>query len=74
MLQHSPRFLASPRFFALPLIALVVIMALAQASKATRTADSQSAAPRVYRAVTCASPADAGLACAVADTAARHVR
>jgi hypothetical protein len=67
MLKLSPRCLLSPRFLALPVIALSVIVALAQASRETHTLGTQIATSKVYRAVNCASPVNAGHAsCAIA--------
>lgn len=56
MFNPSTRFLLSPRFFALPLIALAVIVALAQATSRTPSNGTQVAAP-IIRANTCATPA-----------------
>jgi hypothetical protein len=56
----------SPRFLALPAIALTVIVALAQAHSGAPAADA--AVRTVHRAVNCALPS-AHAACAVADRA-----
>jgi hypothetical protein len=76
MLNLSPRFFLSPRFLALPLIALGVIVALAQTGKHAPTANTHMAAPKIYRALNCANPANAmQAACAIAaDDTIRHVR
>ena len=76
MLSLSPRRIFSPRFLALPLIALGVIIALAQTGKQNPSAGGQLAAPKIYRAVNCANPvnaAHAGCAVATGDTLT-HVR
>jgi hypothetical protein len=65
MFKLSPRLFLSPRFFALPLIALAIIVALAHANS-TRISGTQVAAP-IIRATTCATPGKAAdPACAVA--------
>ena len=57
----------SPRFLALPAIALTVIIALSQAHSGAST--SAEAAPSVLRAVSCAMPSAAfEAACAMAGT------
>ncbi|HET9904213.1 MAG TPA: hypothetical protein VFQ27_10995 [Xanthobacteraceae bacterium] len=67
MLNLGPRFLLSPRFLALPLIALGVIIALAQTGKSPKPTATQVAEPRIYRAVNCTNPANAGHpACGIA--------
>jgi len=56
----------SPRFLALPAIALTVIIALSQAHSGASTPE---AAPSVLRAVSCAMPSAAfEAACAMAGT------
>ena len=74
-MQHqSLRFLASPRFFALPLIALTIIVALSYTQARTSSAGVEVAAP-VVRAVTCSTPGRAAdPACAVANVGASVVR
>jgi len=74
MFKLSPRLFLSPRFFALPLIALAIIVALAHANRDRVTA-TQVAAP-VIRATTCATPGKAADAsCTVArDATATVVR
>jgi hypothetical protein len=75
MLNLPPRFLLSPRFFALPLIALGVIVALAQAGRHHGAADATAASPVVYRAVNCTAPANAArAACTVATGTTSRVR
>jgi hypothetical protein len=75
MFKLSPRVLLSPRFLALPAIALAVIFALAQTATRTTTAGTQVAAPKVYRAVNCSDPAKATTAaCTVAGDQGRTVR
>lgn len=63
MQQLSPRTLFSPRFLALPIIALTIIVALAQTSSRNPTvAGAQVAGPTVHRAINCADPAKATVA------------
>jgi hypothetical protein len=68
-------FMLSPRFFALPVIALAIIIALAQASNTqTRSTGTEMAAPKL-RATTCTTPArTAEAACAVARDGTSLVR
>jgi hypothetical protein len=68
MQNQSIQFLTSPRFFALPLIALTIIVALAS-SNARSTPSSMEVAAPVVRAVSCSAPArSADPACTVART------
>lgn len=74
MLNLSPRFLLSPRFFALPLIAIAVLIGLAQASNRTAPTGNQAAAP-IVRATTCATAGKAAdAACATVRDDTRMVR
>jgi hypothetical protein len=69
MVKFSPRFFLSPRFFALPFIALAVIVTLAQAHRGKPIGSELASA--VVRATTCATPGravDAACAIARADT------
>ncbi len=54
-------FLLTPRFLALPVIALAVIVGLAQAHgpSINKSADMVASAPSVYRVVNCANPDNA---------------
>lgn len=75
MFKLTPRFLLSPRFFALPLIALAVIFALAQTTTRSTSTSVEVAGPKVYRAVNCSDPARANTAaCTVAGDPARTMR
>ena len=75
MFEFTPRFLLSPRFFALPLIALAVLLALSQVSTRSTSTGLEVAGPKVYRAVNCSDPGRANTAaCAVAGDPARTVR
>lgn len=75
MLNLSPRFLLSPQFFALPLIALGVIIALAQTGRHNSPTDAVAASPAIYRAVNCAASANATkAACTVATGETVRVR
>ena len=65
MIKFSPRFLLSPRFFALPLLALCVIVALAQAT-ANKPKAGAVAATKVERAVNCAAANPTDSRCAIA--------
>jgi hypothetical protein len=59
----------SPRFLALPVAALAVIIALSQAHSQAGTRGAE-AGPAVVRVINCAVPANTFVAaCAVADTA-----
>jgi hypothetical protein len=70
----SPRFLMSPRFFALPVIALAIIIALAHASsKQTRSTGSEMAVEKVPATV-CSTGKVADASCAVARDDSRIVR
>jgi len=61
----------SPRFLALPAIALAVIVALSQAQSGASSHSTEIAAPTVHRAGTCAIPAQGfNAACAFADRGA----
>lgn len=62
MFQLSPRTLLSPRFLALPIIALTIIVALAQTSRNPTIAGAQIAGPTVHRVINCADPAKATVA------------
>lgn len=75
MFTLSPRSLLSPRFFAMPLIALAIIVGLAHASKNSRDAGTQVAAPKV-RATACqAAPGRvADASCAIVRDDRRVVR
>jgi hypothetical protein len=57
-------------------IALTVIVALAQTSRSTVPAGTQASASKIYRAVNCASPANAAhVSCTIAaDQTASRVR
>lgn len=72
MIRFSPRFLLSPRFFALPLLALTVIFALAQAT-AQKPKDGAVASTKIERAVNC-SAAPASASCSVAGSGGVVVR
>jgi hypothetical protein len=75
MFKLTPRFLLSPRFFALPLIALAVIFALAQTTTRSTSTGVEVAGPKIYRAINCSDPARANTAaCTVAGDPARAVR
>lgn len=75
MLKFSPSFLLSPRFFALPLIALTVLVALAQTNARAPSTGQEASAPKVFRAVNCSDPSKAGSAmCTVAGSPAVAVR
>ena len=56
MFKPSLRFMLSPRFFALPLIALAVIFGLAHATSRTSSTSAQVAGP-IVRANTCTTVA-----------------
>jgi len=74
MQKQSLGFLTSPRFFALPLIALTIIVALSQTNAGPKSSSIEMAAP-VVRAVTCSTPGRAvDPACAVAHVGASVVR
>lgn len=74
MFTLSPKSLFSPRFLALPVIALAVIVALAQSSNRSG-AGTEVAGPTVVRAVSCSTPGKAmDRACAVARDDLRAVR
>ncbi len=66
----------SPRFLALPVIALAVIAALASASsRTTQTTGAQVAGATTVRAVSCAAPANrSDPACAIVRDDTRVVR
>lgn len=66
----------SPRFLALPVIALAVILALASASSRTQTTGAtQVAGPTTVRAISCAAPANrSDPACAIVRDDTRVVR
>ena len=70
----SPRSLVSPRFFAMPLIALAIIIGLAHASHTSRTADTQVAAPKVKATVCQAGLGRTTDACAIVRDETRIVR
>jgi hypothetical protein len=73
MFTLSPKSLLSPRFLALPAIALMVIVALAQNS--SHNGKMETAGPTVVRAVNCSAPGNAtNRACAVAHDDLRAVR
>lgn len=77
MFKLTPRFLMSPRFLALPVLAVVVIVALAQTStrSTSTTAGVEVAGPKIYRAINCSDPARANTAaCTVAGDPGRIVR
>jgi hypothetical protein len=76
MFKLSARSIFSPRFLALPIIALTIIVALAQTATRNQTvAGTQVAGPTVYRAVNCSDPAKAtAAACNIATNPARTVR
>lgn len=75
MLQLSAQTILSPRFFALPIIALTVIVSLAYVSRSPAVIGTQVAGPTVYRAINCADPAKAtASACTVATDRLRTVR
>ena len=75
MFKLTPRLLLSPRFYALPLIALAVIIALAQTATRTTSGNVELASPKVHRAINCSDPARANTAaCTVAGDPARAVR
>lgn len=71
----SPRSLLSPRFFAMPLIAVAIIIGLAHASHTSRTADTQVAAPKVKATVCQVAPGrTADASCAIVRDETRVVR
>ncbi len=76
MFEISPRTILSPRFLALPIIALTVIVALAQTSSRNPVvAGTQVAGPTVHRAINCSDPSKATApACTIANDRARVVR
>jgi hypothetical protein len=75
MFKLTPRLLASPRFYALPLIALAVIIALAQTTTRSTSTGVEMASPKIFRAINCSDPARANTsACTVAGDPARTVR
>ncbi|BAT58939.1 hypothetical protein GJW-30_1_01467 [Variibacter gotjawalensis] len=76
MFQLSPQTIFSPRFLALPLIALTIIVALAQtASRNPTVAGAQVASPTVHRAINCSDPSKAASpTCTVAAAPARTVQ
>ena len=74
MQKQSLGFLVSPRFFALPLIALTIIVALSHTNARSGPSGVEMAAP-VVRAVTCSTPTRAAdSSCAVARIGASVVR
>lgn len=72
MSMHSSMYpsMLSPRFFALPVLALAVIAALAQAHGGKELAEATA----IERAKVCTVPSTAGAACAHADVATTLVR
>jgi hypothetical protein len=73
MFTLSLKSLFSPRFLALPAIALAVIVALAQS--ASHSGKLDVAGPTVVRAVNCSAPGNAANpACTVAHNDLRAVR
>jgi hypothetical protein len=74
MFTLSLKSLFSPRFLALPAIALAVIVALAQTAS-HNSGKMDVAGPTVVRAVNCSAPANAANpACTVAHNDLRTVR
>lgn len=67
--------LLSPRFLALPVIALAVIVALAQSHGGSKSTGTEVAAPSVHRAGNCTTPGKrTSAACAIATTDATVIR
>ena len=74
MPKQSIGFIATPRFFALPLIALTIIVALSYGNSRTGSSGVEVAAP-VVRAVACSTPGRAAdPACALANAGANVLR